>query len=289
MFTEKTKINELKQYPITAYLSAKGINPINAIGSQLLYYSPLSNENTASFFVNPSKNVFNDFSSADNGDVLRLIQLVEQVPFADAVKRLEGFKMTVPPVSFCFSGKNNVKQESKIEILSVKPLEHPSLRQYVQQRGICFEIAKTYLKEVHFQNIGKKYFAVGFENNGGGYELRNGLGYKGKTANGITVFDRSTKQINLFEGFFDFLSALQHFKALALKNTTVILNTNNNINLFSETFGKEHTINAFLDNDKSGQLAVKQLLNKGFEVLNQSVLMYSNSKDFNDYLLANGQ
>ena len=162
---------------------------------------------------------------------------------------------------------------------------HTSLIQYVEQRGINIDLGIIYLKEIHFSNKGKSYFAVGFQNNSGGYELRNALKFKAKTANGITVFDKGTNTINLFEGFFDFLSALQYYNTKTFNNTTVILNTNSNLQLFLNTLTDNRIINSFLDNDKSGQSTVNQIVSKGLYVINQSEKLYPNSKDFNDYLL----
>ncbi len=263
MFINKSEIEEAKQFSIIDYLNIKGVQPVKMIGKQVVYYSPLTNEKTASFLVEPNKNVFNDYSSGQKGDIIRLVELIEQIPFLEAIKRIQGLKSTyfapdsnvtvtcprrerdvtvtcqrresdVTDLSFSFSGNNTIK-ESKMEIKSVQPVTHPSLIQYVEQRGINIDLGKIYLKEVHFSNNGKRYFAVGFQNNSGGYELRNALKFKAKTANGITVFDRGTKTVNLFEGFFDFLSALQYYNTKAFNNTTIVLNTNNNLQLFLNT------------------------------------------------------
>lgn len=302
MFINKSDIEEVKQYSIIDYLSSKGIQPFKVSGKQMVYYSPLTNEKTASFLVEPNKNVFNDYSSGQKGDIIRLVGLIEQISFIEAIQLIQSLKSTcftpvnnltstffargnnVPDLSFSFSG-NNSNKESKIEIQSVQPITNTSLIQYVEQRGINIELGRIYLKEIHFSNKGKNYFAVGFQNNSGGYELRNALKFKAKTANGITVFDKGTSTVNLFEGFFDFLSALQYYNTKAFNNTTIILNTNNNLKLFLNTLTDNQIINSFLDNDKSGQSTVNQIVSKGFNVVNQSEKIYPNSKDFNEYLL----
>jgi hypothetical protein len=43
----------------------------------------------------------------------------------------------------------------------------------LQERGINTELAKKECKEVRFANNGKHYFAIGFPNVSGGYEVRN--------------------------------------------------------------------------------------------------------------------
>lgn len=285
MFYSKSYINILKQLPIVNYLQTIGKEPHTTIQHQLVYFSPLTEEKTPSFFVEPKKNVFHDFASGQKGDIIRLIRLIEQIPFFDAVSRLEGLKSGNLVSSFSFSGAKSLTKESKIQIVRVKPVTHLALIRYIEQRGISIDLANLYLKEVHFINQDKAYFALGFANNGGGYELRNPLDYKGKTANGITVFDKQTDTVNLFEGFFDFLSALQYYNTTSFKNTTIVLNTTNNLTLSYDYLNAKSIINSFLDNDKGGQNAVNQLLNKQYQVINQSELLYPNSKDFNDYLL----
>ena len=208
MFVSKSDIEILKQYPITDYLDTIGVEPKDTRGSQFLYCSPLTEERTASFFVEPKKNVFNDYSSGQKGDIIRLIQLLEQITFSETLNRLESLKNGNSSTSFCFSGKLlNIHSKPKIEVTKVSNISNHSLIRYIEQRGICIELGEIYLKEVHFINKGKNYFALGFQNDSGGYELRNGLGFKGKTANGITTFNKGTNLINIFEGFFDYLSA----------------------------------------------------------------------------------
>ena len=54
----------------------------------------------------------------------------------------------------------------------------PALYSYLRQRGINTELAKRECREVRYLTDGKPYFAVGFPNRSGGYEIRNKL-FKG--------------------------------------------------------------------------------------------------------------
>lgn len=284
MFIDKSHIERIKQIPITDYLQSIGITPVGTSGHQLVYSSPIVNEKTPSFFVEPKKNVFNDFASGQKGDVVCLVRLIEQLPFFDALNRLESLKRGNLNSSFSFSGENSLPANPKTIITKVHTLSNPVLIQYVKHRGISIELANLYLKEVHFINKGKQYFAIGFLNNGGGYELRS-ANYKSKTANGISVFEKHTDTLNLFEGFFDFLSALQYYNTYTLRYTTIVLNSTSNLSLAYPYLKNRLVINCFLDNDKGGQQAVNQLLTKQYSVINQSAILHPNSKDFNDYLL----
>ena len=54
-----------------------------------------------------------------------------------------------------------------------KPLSHPALRQYLRERGISADVASRFCCQVEYRYNGKQFFAVGFKNNSGGYEIRN--------------------------------------------------------------------------------------------------------------------
>jgi DNA primase len=50
--------------------------------------SPFSNERTASFFIDPEKNLFHCFSSGKGGDIFSFVQEIENVDFQTALKML---------------------------------------------------------------------------------------------------------------------------------------------------------------------------------------------------------
>jgi DNA primase len=108
MFTHKSDIEQLKQYPISDYLSSNGIQPFNTVGNQIAYHSPLTNERTASFLVEPTKNVFNDYSSGQKGDIITLIKILERMTFSEAINRLQALKSGESAFPFSFSGKVNL-------------------------------------------------------------------------------------------------------------------------------------------------------------------------------------
>jgi hypothetical protein len=58
-------------------------------------------------------------------------------------------------------------------VIAAKPLTHPSLCRYLDDRKIPLDVAEKYCHEVEFELNGKQYFAIGFENKSGGFELRN--------------------------------------------------------------------------------------------------------------------
>jgi hypothetical protein len=59
---------------------------------------------------------------------------------------------------------------------------------------------------------GKNYYAIGFKNNAGGYELRSEK-FKGSgSPEDIPFPGTNAQKISVFDGFFNFLSYLQFIK-----------------------------------------------------------------------------
>ena len=187
------------------------------------------------------------------------------------------------------------KQNSAtFENLQALPLSHPALIRYLQDRCIDIEVAKSVCKEVHYEVNSKRYFAIGFPNSGGGYELRNPF-FKGCIApKDISHFyaDEPKKTCFLFEGFIDFLSFMTLKRRENPRNTGLrqqdylILNSVTNIHKTIERLSRYDSVQCFLDNDDAGRNAYLQLSKElGSSVVDASTL-YNGFKDLNDYLCA---
>jgi hypothetical protein len=217
-------IRSVKLIPIVDYLSNIGILPVSKAGNQYFYCSPKTNERTPSLAVDPLKNVFFDWSGDGKGDIISLVVHLTGCTFLEAVTMLEPYLSNPLKNSFSFSGQSYQSENTGVDILDVKPLQHQALIQYVESRGISRKIYSRYLREVHYQTKDKKYFAVGFPNDAGGYEVRNQY-FKGsfapKTVSTFNVEGSAT--VMLFEGFFDFLSALEYYNKISFPASVIVL------------------------------------------------------------------
>lgn len=283
----KAQIARLKAIPIIGYLEQQGYQPVKASGAELVYYSPKNVEATPSFLVNPRKNVFHDYSGeGEQGDIIRLVQYLTGCGFFRAVETLEALSpnnFNFQPSSF--SGESISQHNlSSVEIISVQPLRNRSLVAYVASRQISLALAQTYLKEIYYRVKGKQYYAVGFRNDKGGYELRSQY-FKGSTSPKwfTSVIAKNTGSINVFEGVFDFLSCCEMFNVLQLKNSTLILNSLSFLNDVVPTLAQYNTVNIFLDNDTAGKKALERLRTSILNVRDCSYY-YEAYKDFNEYL-----
>ena len=201
--------NEAKRIRIEEYLHSLGYSPVRRQGGSLWYKSPFRDEGEPSFKVNTERNLWYDFGAGRGGNIIALAQELyasDSLPYL--LERIAEQAPNVRPVSFSFGGQPFSKPSFRQ--LEVAPLSSPALFSYLRQRGINTELAKRECYEVRYQTDGKPYFAVGFPNRSGGYEIRNKF-FKGCIApKDIThIRQEQTKETcYLFEGFMDYLSFL---------------------------------------------------------------------------------
>ena len=169
--------------------------------------------------------------------------------------------------------------------ISVVPLRSHALVMYLQERGIPAQIAVTNCQQIHYSRRGKRYYAVAFANQSGGYEIRNRY-FKGciapKDISIRRVRDGPSTECAVFEGFIDYLSAL----TLGINNgaDAIILNSVSNVNK-AIPVPKDYTaINCYLDNDSAGKTALAELTAKYDSIVIDRSTLYSGFNDLNEYL-----
>lgn len=275
---------------ITDFLASRGLLPVAKQAGQYLYSSPLHDEKTPSFWVNPNKNLFNDFGNSDSGgDIIRLVQLLDRCDFVTAFRCLQRFQQSNGHHNFflsCPEPTAQVKEENEEEIRAVKPLNNKSLIAYLRSRGIQADTARPYVREVYFRKGTKNLFAVGFRNDAGGYALRAGNGIKRNIGNTTyTTMDiPGSTSVNVFEGFIDFLSALEYFGRSQPSRSTIVLNSNTNARKSIDYLRQFQYVNAYLDRDDSGRKTFDFFQQHGLTLIDRSDL-YTGHKDFNEFLL----
>ena len=284
-------IQTAKQISIAEYLHSLGYSPVRRQGGNLWYKSPLREETEASFKVNTERNLWYDFATGKGGNI---IALAAELYASDHVSYLlEMIARQAPhvrPVSFSFGGQT--LSQPSFRQLEVMPLSSPALFSYLRERGINTELAKRECREVHYLTDGKPYFAVGFPNRSGGYEIRNKF-FKGCIApKDIThIRQEQTKETcYLFEGFMDYLS----FLTLRLERCPdrpeldgqdyIVLNSTSNLSKAIHPLGDYERIHCFLDNDKAGMEAVQELREEYGMRIRDASHIYGGYNDLNDFL-----
>ena len=288
----RQQIESLKQTSIVNYLHSLGFEPVGTSGGQLVYYSPFTEEHTPSFFVHPGKNVFKCFNIEEKGgDIIQLVSLLEKLDFKPALERLESFN-NQPNSTFLFScqsicaTRSQTRETSTLTLLDERALFNDNLVKYVTGRGIPLELARRYLHEVRYRNGNREYYAVGFKTDKDSYAIRSKAfkGWLGSSAIRTLPIAGSTS-VDVFEGFFDFLSALTYERLFRPGSTTIVLNSTTNLNQALATLEGAQTVNCYFDNDKAGQAAITKLRALQLPV-NDCSGLYERFNDFNEMLLS---
>ena len=273
-------MDDIRQISLVDFLHHLGYEPTGRDSKGLWFYAPYRNERKPSFHVNPRKNVWFDFGSGAGGDIFTLAG--ELFNSTDFIRQAEYIaeKMRMP-VSRPYKPEPFIEQPT-FEDVKISKLVSPALLKYLADRGIPRNIAQRWCVQVDYRLHGKDYYAIGFENNAHGFELRNSF-YKGSyPPKHITHIAEGNARCNVFEGFIDFLSA----ERLGLNdgNDSVVLNSVANVGKAIPTLAEYPLILCYLDNDTAGRAAVARLRREFGDRVSDKSALYPDHKDLNDYL-----
>jgi len=281
-----------KVFTVPDVLKLCGFSPAKINGDKIFYFAiDGRQEKTASLLVNNEKAI--DFGSSKSYDVISIVQEIKKCSVKEVLEFLEKQKFN-SNLNFKYKieiSKNLEKKSSnKIKIVSIKKELNFSLKKYLLSRKISEQNFK-YLKQVDYvvENNNSKFYAIGFKNNSGSFELRSKI-FKGCNGKDITTILKQSKTINVFESFLDFLSFLEIFgnvdedflilnsTAMKRKACDVLKNKNyERIKIFTDAdFSGDETCNYFLNDFKNATDERK--------ILSKNEKKY---KDLNDLLCDN--
>lgn len=288
---------EANLIPLTDILQAIGCEPADVCTSAFFYNSPFHDKQPLSLVVKPGKNIWHDDPIAKGGNcldfvILHLKSSGEDHTIADALRWLAN--MVLQPATATAPPKAAIVQLPGWQIKRTEELEDLALIRYAEKRGIPFDVAHRHFIEAFVQNAktGERMFALGFKNEDGGYELRN-IYIKSCVAPKTITFKRGEvakpKSIHLFEGCFDYLSALVRFPQYVGQHDSIILNS---IACLEEAYPYiagygYQTLYSWMDNDLQGRNTTKKITSfaKGQIGLAHKPLngFYRHYKDVNDW------
>ena len=273
----------INKFPIRDYLAARGIRPIKERGYYGLYHSPLREDHTPSMKVDYDKNLWIDYGTGKGGTLIDLVMRVERCDAGEAIRLME--QRISGMSSFSFHGNSNPvprHRESAITIEEVRPLENPALLAYLTERGNDLSAARVHCSEVYYRVADKSYFAVGFRNDAGGWELRNRY-FKGCSSKAPTTRRGDYPTCLVFEGFMDYLSYLTLKRNPNPPHNIAVLNSVTNLAKAVPFIVSHEQVYAYLDNDEAGRKATVELKTACRNLSDQSV-HYRPHNDLNDYL-----
>lgn len=262
----------------------QGYMPVQIKGINHWYCSPFRQERTPSFKVNTDRNQWYDFGTCEHGDIIDLVRTLHHCDMAEALQLLgNGTPLRTSP--FSFGGKKDFP-EYKLKLLSVESLTSPHLLSYISERGINSAIADEFCYEINYRNARRLFYAIGFANDAGGWEIRSPY-FKGCIApKAVTTIRKGSNRLQIFEGFMDFLSWQTLHPSSACD--AIVFNSLALLPRIKEQMIGYREVESFLDNDDAGR--------KSFAVLKQicpqivdSSTRYREHKDLNEWLVAKSQ
>lgn len=167
------EIDALRQIPLADFLARLGHEPLRMRGNEWWYAAPYRTERTPSLRVNVDKQLWYDFGLGKGGDIFTLAgEFVRSSDFMEQARFItEAGIVPLPQIES--RPHKTVEKKPAFEEVEIRPLNHRALLSYLEERGIALAIAKQHCKEIHFWLYGKRYFAIGYGNRCGGFELRN--------------------------------------------------------------------------------------------------------------------
>ena len=277
------------------FLSSLGFEPKKKSGADFFYLSPIRNTDTnPSFAVNNETGKWYDHGLGTGGNIIDLALLL--YPESDLQSVLSRFNQfgqfktsSLPVTTLTIETEFKPKPYQITDIMELG--NNANLNAYLYSRGINPQPNKL-LKEVYYclkTNKGtiKNYYAIGWQNEAGGWEIRNKF-FKACLGNkDLTIIDGTEPSFNIFEGMFDYQSFLLYQKE-PFKGTTIILNS---LSLSKRAISniqntKHGDIGLYLDNDPAGKIATEKFLSSFSQAKDYSGT-YEAFKDMNDWHLFN--
>ncbi len=287
----KKEVENAKRVSILGYLASKGFKAGRHYPAYVLMSSPLRLDRTPSFKVDKKLNHWFDFGTRENGDVIELVKRLENKSFLQAVQIL--LEQSQSFSFHCADTYECIRESESPQILKVKSqVTNKALMDYLQFRRIPLELASLYLNEIYYRVNGKDYFALGFKNGSGGYEVRNKY-FKGTLGpKDVTLINGQPMPrvyVCVFEGVLDFLSLLAYRGLSRPSLNVLILNSLSLVDRGLEYIRMHNWAYLYLDYDEAGRKASSRILKENYwngqsETTDCSVFYGERGfKDFNEF------
>lgn len=293
--TEKAREIQ-EQLSFTDLLARLGHHPTRTKGHESMYISMIRDSDTdASFSVNEHLGAWYDHGMGKGGNILDFAKLYwPGLPFGQIIDKISSVcNLSLPEVNAQPKKAPRPRLRAAIrlpnyKIEHIKPLgTSDGITTYLRSRGLL-EVAADRLQEVHYyvddeKKNRKHFFAAGWQNEAGGWEVRNKYfkGCLGKKA--ITFIPADLKQLVVFEGYMNYLSwRKDNPGSLA---SALVLNSLALLDKGLEMAKAFPVIDLYLDRDKSGYTALHTWL-KALPYSSDRSAIYNGHNDYNDKTIA---
>ena len=270
MKIERMNCERARSICIVKTLAKLGHFPSRKSEKEAWFLSPLRSETQASFKVSLLLNRWYDFGNGKGGNVIDLVCLILKSSVVEALTFLSGGL----PLSYSYPTDeiNNSECSSKNKVVAVLPIEHVKLKRYLDSRGIPLEVAKTYCSEIRYECNGKRYFALGLQNELEGWELRNLYFKTSAGPKSYSYSNRGKENLVVLEGIFDLLSLAVLAPEELESADLLVLNSLCFISKSLFILRNYEEVTLYLDRDTSGIEATDKILRIYSQAKNRSSL-----------------
>ena len=239
-----------------------------------LYYSPFRDERTPSFQIDEAKNTWYDYGTSEGGGLFDFVCKLAGITRGEVYDWLASFRHMVPESEYKAVLAPLMQRKPQASRIVIDSASHTftkdKLIEYAQSRAVSKEALAKYCEEViyHIDSApDRKFFAIGFKNNSGGYALRSSIS-KQCSSSDITTLDSSgqmsrevtSDKVIVFEGFMDFLSWITEVKQQTPQYDCCILNSVSNVAKALPWIMEHRNIAAFMDNDQAGRETLQKII-----------------------------
>ncbi len=288
-------IQDIKEYiSINSFLSNLGFKPKRVSGGETFYISPIRDSDTdASFAVNDKNGEWFDFGLGKGGNIIDLgLEIFKTKNVSEVIKNIN----QVYGNNFEFKKNPPIVKADKVSSHKVTSLKNIgnnyALNSYLASRGVLMAAkACDLLKEVYYtftpeSGQPKAYFGIGWKNRSGGYDVRSKYGKICIEKKDLLFKEGNTDEVLVFEGMFDYLTALELDKSVKNDNL-IILNTTSMCNAAIElikSLNHIKSVKVFFDHGKGGRKFTHDFSIALSNVYDQSYL-YKGFDDYNEKLV----
>lgn len=287
-------LSSIKSIDLASFCTERlGMKVIQDTGGRVYFYSPFRSEGNPSFTVSRRTNRWKDWgedntSAKSHGTIIDLVMAIENVDFKVALQRIAGdYRIDSPPR---FEALEEKEELPGIMVMSSGKIKDRKLVAYIEGRKIDIDLCRKYCEELEVRfpysksDPDRKHKVIGFKNDSGGYEIRNGflkLSTRPKTIR--TIQGEIGDEWMVFEGFFDFMSALTYFGVETFARKAIILNTTSFLGGLYPMMADNKMNWMYLDNDTTGKNRIGEMEVYGLPYRDCSYL-YDGFKDFNEMI-----
>ena len=261
-----------------------------------LYFSPFRDERTPSFHIDEAKNTWYDYGTSEGGNLFDFVCKFVNITRGEVYDWLASFRHMVPESEYKALIAPMLERKPHSSRIVIDSASHHFTRrklvEYAADRAVSKDVLEKYCEEIvyHVDSApDRKFYAIGFKNNSGGYVLRSSISKRCSSSDittlgsdGEMTQDATCDKVLVFEGFMDFLSWITDVKQQTPQYDCCILNSVSNIARALPWIMEHRNIAAFMDNDDAGRETLQKIMDSASEGAHD-VCVYDMSRLYEGY------